>query len=303
MAEDPCKWVFCVNERKMIIFVLSLLGLCFGSFVNALVWRLRMQESSKVKKKSNNKTNSKSATYDYSVLRGRSICPNCQHRLAPLDLLPIVSWLALKGRCRYCKKPISWQYPLVELLTAILFVVLYVFWPYTLLNSLPSILWFILWLVILTGLIALAVYDLKWLILPDKIIKPLFVIGLVMVILQLVLIDRSNQNLSQIALSTLIGGGIFWVLFQLSKGKWIGGGDVKLGFLLGLVLQKPLYAFLYIFIASILGMLYSAPMLLVKKIKPTSKVPFGPFLIIGAIVTLFFGQQIFNWYLSLLIIK
>jgi len=286
----------------MIIFVLSLLGLCFGSFVNALVWRLRMQESPEAKKRSN-KTNSKPTTHNYSVLKGRSICPNCQHRLAPLDLLPIVSWLALKGRCRYCKKPISWQYPLVELLTAVLFVAFYVFWPYPLLNSPLSTLWFVLWLVILTGLMALAVYDLKWLILPDKIIKPLFAIGLITAVLQMVFIDKSHQSLSQVALSTLIGGGIFWVLFQVSKGKWIGGGDVKLGFLLGLVLQKPLYAFLYIFIASILGMLYSAPMLLVKKIKPTSKVPFGPFLIIGAIVTLLFGQQIFNWYLSLLIIK
>lgn len=287
----------------MTIFVLSLLGLCFGSFVNALVWRLRMQESPKVKKKSNNKANSKPATNDYSVLRGRSICPNCQHRLAPLDLLPVVSWLALRGRCRYCKKPISRQYPLVELLTAVLFVVFYTFWPYPMLNSLLSTLWLVLWLVILTGLIALAVYDLKWLILPDKIIKPLFVIGLIMAVLQMVFIDKSFQDLSQVALSSLIGGGIFWVLFQVSKGKWIGGGDVKLGFLLGLVLLKPLYAFLYIFIASILGMLYSVPMLLAKKIKPTSKVPFGPFLIIGAIVTLLFGQQIFSWYLSLLIIK
>ena len=92
----------------MVVVLLVLLGLCFGSFVNAFVWRFHMQASAKTK----------IAKAKYSIVRGRSVCVDCKHQLASKDLLPVVSWLALKGKCRYCKKPIHWQYPLIELITA-----------------------------------------------------------------------------------------------------------------------------------------------------------------------------------------
>src|SRR4051812_13278636 len=100
----------------MIIAVLIVFGLCLGSFVNALVWRVHEQEAAK-------KPNKK-----LSVLNGRSMCPHCEHELAAKDLIPVLSWLSLGGKCRYCHKPISKQYPLVELLTALLVVGSYIWW-------------------------------------------------------------------------------------------------------------------------------------------------------------------------------
>src|SRR5579864_137748 len=105
----------------MIYVVLVVLGLSLGSFVNALVWRLHEQESVTKRRKSKK--------VDLSILHGRSICPNCHHELAVRDLVPVLSWLSLKGTCRYCGKPISWQYPIVEAATASLFILSYVYWP------------------------------------------------------------------------------------------------------------------------------------------------------------------------------
>ena len=102
----------------MIIAVLAVLGLVFGSFVNAFAWRLHEQESLLEKKK---KPSAKQLA-KLSIVKGRSMCPECKHELAAKDLIPVFSWITLKGKCRYCGKPISWQYPAVELATALLFV-------------------------------------------------------------------------------------------------------------------------------------------------------------------------------------
>ena len=102
----------------MYILIIFILGLCFGSFINAFVFRLH------------EKTNKQYSNINLSIVNGRSICPNCKHELIPLDLVPIVSWLLLKGKCRYCSKSISAQYPLVEFTTALLFLCSYIYWPY-----------------------------------------------------------------------------------------------------------------------------------------------------------------------------
>ena len=124
----------------MIIAVLVIFGLCFGSFVNALGWRLHKQ------------LNAKKPNPDLSILKGRSMCPHCGHTLSAVDLLPVVSWLSLGGKCRFCRKPISWQYPVVEMVTAVLFLVSYIYWPFTL-NGVESIV-FGSWLVMLVGFMA-----------------------------------------------------------------------------------------------------------------------------------------------------
>ncbi len=97
-------------------------------------------------------------------------------------------------------------------------------------------------------------------------------------------------------LAVAVGGGIFYVLFQASSGKWIGGGDVKLGWVLGLVVATPARSLLLIFAASVLGSLISLPLLAAKRLKPTSVIPFGPFLILAAIVVQLFGHTILYWY-------
>ncbi len=257
----------------MIIAILLVAGLVLGSFVNALVWR--MHEG-------------------LSVAKGRSMCPHCKHTLGVTDLIPVLSWLSLTGKCRYCHQPIPAQYPLIELTTAGLFAASYVWWPAAF--SDPQKIVFVLWLALLTGLVALAVYDLRWFLLPNRLIYPLAAIAAVQ--LAVVISNDTNPGLAFLSavLAVVIGGGIFYFLFQVSGGKWIGGGDVKLGALLGLIVATPGRAVLFIFFGSLLGSLVSMPLMAKGRLKRTSVIPFGPFLIAGAIITVLFGGDILHWY-------
>lgn len=264
----------------MYIIVLVVLGLCLGSFVNALVWRLHEQERSKSKK--------------LSAINGRSMCTQCRHQLKPIDLVPVISWMLLKGRCRYCTKSISFQYPLVELATAGLFVASYVWWPVDFDVAQSAI--FILWLALLTGFMALTVYDLRWFLLPNKIMYPLGIISGVLALMQIALADDPFTAFLATIVAVVLGGGIFYVLFQASHGRWIGGGDVKLGALIGLVVATPAKSLLVIFLASLLGSIVSLTLIASKRLKKNSLIPFGPFLIAATIITVLFGSIILDWY-------
>lgn len=273
----------------MIIAIFIVLGLALGSFVNALVWRVHEQAEELDKKKPN-----KQYLTELSINKGRSMCPNCKHTLAAKDLLPVLSWLSARGRCRYCKKPISWQYPVVEVVTALLFIASYIWWP-ELLHGAQTVV-FGLWLLIVTGLMALLVYDARWYLLPNRILYPTGLIAAVMAAVEVATADSSGRVAIDMILAVLVGGGIFYLLYQVSKGRWIGGGDVKLGWVLGLIAGTPALSMMIIFIASFSGVLVSLPLLQIKRLKKESTIPFGPFLIIGAIVVQLFGQSILKWY-------
>lgn len=285
----------------MILAFVSLVGLFLGSFVNALVWRVHEQaegltDTRKGAKKRSPKPPTLSPS-DLSILKGRSMCPHCRHALAPRDLVPVFSWLLLRGKCRYCKEPISWQYPAVELATSLLFAVSYLFWPMAWNNI--GILNFVVWLILLVGFMALIVYDFRWMLLPNRVVYPLTVLVGVLAVINVI---GGMHSLLETALSVLIAGGMFYVLFIFSKGKWIGGGDVKLGFLIGLVLGDPYLAFLMLFGASVLGSIIVLPGLLVGKVSAKSRIPFGPFLIVSAIIVQLFGSSIVAWYKDLVFV-
>ncbi len=273
----------------MVKIALFILGICLGSFVNALVWRLH--ESSKELKK---RTPDKKYLTQLSITKGRSICPNCKHQLSYADLVPILSWLYLRGKCRYCAKPISIQYPVVELATGLLFLLSYIWWPNHFSDSQKVA--FGLWLVTLTGLVALFVYDLKWKLLPTKIIYFLTLPALIYAAITVFSASEPLKALLNVILAVLIGGGIFYLIFQLSQGKWIGGGDVRLGWLLGLLAGTAANSFLFIFIGALLGSLLSVPLLASGKMKKSTVIPFGPFLIVGIFIVVLFGGHITNWY-------
>lgn len=271
----------------MVISILLILGLAFGSFVNALVWRVRQQSLPKKKQAASSR--------DLSIATGRSMCPHCKHTLASYDLLPVVSWLSLGGKCRYCRHKIGWQYPVVELFTAGLFAVSYLYWPFELLAVLDYTV-FAAWLSVLVLFMALIVYDARWMLLPNRLVFPLVGIS------TLFALGRGLQEGFDPALIALLAGsvavasGIFYVLFQVSDGRWIGGGDVKLGLALGLLLGTPLQAFMMLFLASVIGLLFAIPT--VKGSKPTlgAQIPFGPCLMAATIIVVLFGQDIWHWY-------
>lgn len=283
--------LFSVIVSVMVIAAMILLGLCFGSFVNAMVWRLREQSLPASKRQSKGKLSKN----QLSVAKGRSVCPNCGHQLSGLDLLPIISWVALGGKCRYCRKAISWQYPLVEAIAALLFVGSYVFWPRELEGW--EIGAFSLWLVSLVGLIALVIYDIRWMLLPNRIVFPLYWVSAAYILMRC-LSEQSAQPILSALGGVLIGGGIFYLLFRLSDGKWIGGGDVKLGFLLGALVATPLNAAIMLFFASLVGSLMILPLTIAGKMARGTRIPFGPFLILAAVIVVIFGSDISNWYTS-----
>lgn len=272
----------------MIPFILFVFGVCFGSFVNAYVWRTHM-----AMKKSAQKNRKQ-----YSILQGRSMCPDCKHTLAARDLIPVVSWLLQGGTCRYCHKQISKQYPLVEILTGVLFVWSYLAWP----GAFSVIGWagFGIWLALVVQLVALAAYDLKWMLLPNRMVAVAGVLSVALLATRLAA-AHSVDPLLDALWGALIAGGLFYVLFQISAGRWIGGGDVKLGAVLGIIVGGPMNAILLLFMASFAGTLVTLPLLMTGKAKRTSKLPFGPFLIMGAYLTVLYGQRLVDWYNTILL--
>ncbi len=292
LKRSPPGLLFCATIMLMIIAILVVFGLCLGSFVNALVWRVHEQaELSSLKKPS------KQLMRDLSISKGRSMCPHCHHTLGAQDLIPVISWLSLKGKCQYCKKPIAWQYPLVEIVTAALFVLSYLYWPATFTH--PQIAIFSLWLLLLVGFMALLVYDIRWMLLPNRIIYPLGGIVAIQAVITVLAAPKLTTAALAMALSIALGGGIFYLLYQVSGGKWIGGGDVRLGWIFGAAVAAPEYSVMVIFLASLLGCAVAIPFLLFKRLKGNSVIPFGPFLIAATILVRLFGPMLLHCYTRL----
>ena len=247
------------------IFIIFLFGLSIGSFVNCLVWRL----------------------HENKTILGRSICPHCKHQLAWYDNIPLLSFIFLRGKCRYCGEKISWQYPTVELITALLFVLAF-FIHFSGSNFLLLARdWFLI-----SVMIIIFIYDLKYYLILDIISLPSI---LIMFIFNLLL----GFNLLNLLISGIIGGSFFLIQFIISKGKWLGGGDIRLGLLMGVSLAWPMSLFA-ILLAYVLGSLISVPLLILKKKSFKSEIPLGAFLAPATIITLFWGEVVLNWYLNLI---
>ncbi|HEY1835620.1 MAG TPA: prepilin peptidase [Candidatus Saccharimonadales bacterium] len=273
----------------MIVLLLAILGLVFGSFVNALVWRLHEQE----KIADGRVLKSKRARLrELSMWRGRSMCPHCHHQLAAKDLVPVVSWLWLHGKCRYCHHKIE-DSPAIELVTALLFAISYLFWPAGLHGL--GLMQFYFFLAFLVGFVALAVYDLRWFLLPDRIVFPLIGLAVVELLATLIFFHGGWAALGLAVWGVAIASGLFLVLYQVSRGEWIGGGDVKLGIVLGILIGGPIRSLLLLFIASLLGTLVSLPLLITAKANKKTLIPFGPFLLTAAVIIELFGSHFVDW--------
>ncbi len=256
-----------------IIFFVFLLGIIVGSFLNCLIWRV----------------------YKSKSIRGRSSCPHCGQMIRWSDNIPIFSYLFLRGKCRSCQNTISIQYPLVEFVSGLLFVCVFILHSYStsvldvflVLGILKD--WFII-----SVLIFVFVFDLRWYLIPDKVILPSMAIIL---IFNLIL----GGDWLDLAISAIIGSGFFLIQFLISRGKWIGGGDIRLGLFLGLALGEYRLTILTLFLAYFIGGMVALGLLATGKKTWSQKIPFGIFLTVATVVALFWGENIVVWYLGLLI--
>lgn len=253
----------------MIMTFLSgafILGTIIGSFLNVCIHRLPM---------------------DQSVVLPSSYCPNCQTRIRPLDNIPILSFLALRGRCRFCRTPISWRYPLVEGINGAGYALL--LWKFGL--GWPTLIYALLF----SALLVVTFIDLDRQIIPNEITLPGIVIGVAAAGLVL------PQGFWNSLIGLFLGGGLFYLVADLSqrilKQEGMGGGDIKLIAMIGAFLgwQSVL---LTIFIGAFLGAVVGLFLILVRGQGRRTPIPFGPFLSVAAVTSLFWGNEILLWYLN-----
>jgi prepilin signal peptidase PulO-like enzyme (type II secretory pathway) len=318
--------------HEIIIF---LFGLCVGSFLNAVIFRLEKGKSIVFDKKRSKSSTSLKKLNSFSALSlnnlARSYCPHCRKTLKWYDLAPVLSFFILRGECRYCGKKISWQYPVVEAATGIIFLAIFNFSPYGgppvgwqfLVSSSQLLIPLIFWLYIASVLIIIFVYDLKHYIIPDKILFPAIILSIFYLFCNLKIWNLFEiWNLSFDAwqpllfyLASAVGASVFFLFFVLvSRGRWMGLGDVKLAFLMGLILGWP-NILVALFLAFALGAAVGLALILAGRLrlpKPSerlckpagyslkSEIPFAPFLIAGTFIALLWGSQLANWYLGML---
>jgi prepilin signal peptidase PulO-like enzyme (type II secretory pathway) len=261
----------------MFLFFIFFLGLLIGSFLNVLADRLSTGES---------------------PFKGRSYCNNCKRTLAWIDLIPVFSFVFLKGKCRYCKASLSVYYPLVEVTTGALFIAVLFFLGVesTTFITVITIISAIYLLLIVSALVVIFFADLKYGIIPDGVIVFLFVIALPYLLFV-------HNSLFINHLFSGIGALIFFLfLFLITRGKGMGFGDVKFSFVMGLILGFPGIV-VSLYIAFLTGAAIGSILLLWKRQKVFGvKIPFGPFLVFGFIITLFFGDIILEKITAVLLL-
>jgi leader peptidase (prepilin peptidase)/N-methyltransferase len=251
-----------------IAFVCGLLGLCVGSFLNVVIWRVPRKES---------------------VVRPRSHCPACDTVVGSTDLVPVFSWLRLRGRCRACQEPIPMRYPLVEISSAVLFAAIgtrfHDSW------ALPA------YLLMAAALLAISVIDLEHYIVPNRIVYPVGFATVPLLALAAVFTTDGWDSLVR----ALLGGVVAFVfLFTLHfiQPRGMGFGDVRLSFLLGIWLgwlgwwEVALGLFLGFLFGALLGLLLMG----VKRRGRKQHIPFAPFLAAGTLVTVLWGAHLIAWY-------
>lgn len=271
-----------MTSYAILLFIfIFILGSIMGSFVGAMTWRMKRKKD---------------------WVRGRSECEHCHHQLAAIDLIPIVSYVSLRGKCRYCHKPIGKTAIWLEISTGLAFLASALLWP-SLVNQgwsaptqimsmegVASYLSLVAWLACLVIFVALFVYDLRWHLLPNKLVFPL--VGLALICSGCLYIGVYHMGVGVWIINLLLGlipiTGIYGLMYLMSSGRWIGLGDVKLGIAIGFLV--PWWGGLVVlFVANLFGSLASIPGLVRKKLKVNSEIAFGPYLIVATYLVFLLG--------------
>ncbi|WP_042354909.1 prepilin peptidase [Bacillus rubiinfantis] len=247
----------------MLLILVFLYGITLGSFYNVVGLRVPVNES---------------------IVKPRSHCPNCNHTLTASELIPVLSYVLLRGKCRRCKAPISPFYPIVELATGIMFM------------TAPIIMGWSQELIIAWTLISLMVIifvsDIHYMIIPDKVLIAFSVIFFA---------ERFYHPLTpwwDSLIGALIGFTLLLVIAIVSKGG-MGGGDIKLFAVIGLVIGMKL-VLLSFFLSTLFGAVFGIAGMAIGKVKKGKPMPFGPYIALGTITAYFFGESILRWYIDIL---
>jgi leader peptidase (prepilin peptidase)/N-methyltransferase len=249
-----------VVADPIIAIAVSAVGLCFGSFLNVCILRLPK---------------------DQSLLRPPSTCPQCGHRIAWFDNIPVFSWLALRGKCRQCRAGISPQYPLIELLVGLIWLAAYLLYGFTLHGLAGAVLG--------TILLGIGITDARHYLIPDEYTWGGLALGLALSL------EGGWQGFVYAVIGAATGFGLLYVVGEV--GRWLfkeeamGGGDIKMMAMVGSFVGWK-GVLLTIFAGALFGTLIFVPLSLRKK----RLVPFGVFLAVGAAVTFIWGDGILEWY-------
>ncbi len=248
----------------IIIFVI---GAVIGSFLNVCIYRVPR---------------------NLSIISPASRCPSCNMPIKFYDNIPFLSYILLGGKCRVCKAGISFRYPLVELLNAVLFV--FVIWRF-------GFAWHtVIYGILCSALVVITFIDLDFQIIPDVITLPGILIGIVAgsLLMPDPFIRYSLLGFKASVIGLLAGGGLFYAIAVLSRGG-MGGGDIKMMAMVGALMGWK-SVLLTIFLGSLTGAVFGIFLMISKGKGRKTKIPFGPFLALGTVITLFYGQEIFSWY-------
>jgi prepilin signal peptidase PulO-like enzyme (type II secretory pathway) len=254
----------------LFIFLFAILGLVVGSFLNVCIDRLPQNKS---------------------IAYPPSHCEACQHKLGAKDLIPVFSYLRLRGRCRYCQASIPRKLLWVEIVTAVIFALL--FWHYGLSAQLGVLAFYACLFIIIF------IIDLEHSLILNKVVYPGIVVAFLLSLYPWPWFTESiDMRIAYAALGGAIGFGIFLLIAVVSRGG-MGWGDVKLAALIGLATGFPM-VFLAIIMAAILGGVVAVVLLATRRRGRREMIPFGPFLVVAAMVTLVWGSNILGWYLGLM---
>jgi len=270
-----------------MILIFFIVGLIIGSFLGAVNYRLKTAED---------------------IVWKRSHCPRCKHAIRWYDNIPLLSFIVLFGRCRDCRKYISWEYPLIELTTGALFAAAAArFFGSPLLgisgivsgaSETSAIIDMSFFLFAVCYLVLIFWHDYDYMLISDAVVYPAMIVT---VFYQAYKYTQSPLGIADFRspftsalIAALAAAVFFFALIWVSKGKWIGGGDVKLGFLAGLIVGWPKILFV-LFLAYLIGSVVSLGLIALKKKTWKSQIPFGPFIVAAIFIVLFFSEQIQFW--------
>lgn len=268
--------------EALIFLLIFLLGLCVGSFLNVVIDRIPQKKS---------------------VIKNRSHCDSCKKILAWYDLVPVASFIFLQGRCRYCHSKLSWQYPVVELATGLLFLFIFSLYvakassfaplPFILSSIEGNVVSIVFLLIVFSLLLAILVIDIKYGIIPDAILFPITFLTFGFLIL-------NSEFLIPAFLSGVISFLLFLLIVFATKGRGMGFGDVKYAFFMGTFLGFP-RIIIGIYAAFLTGAVLSLILIVVRKKRFGQTIPFGPFLVIGTFVGYFWGPGLVDRFFSFLV--